>query len=57
MYYAMAFILGYLVAKVNKGNKPVKVKQSKHITDQDFDRVKSMLDNVILELDDIQGGM
>jgi len=65
MIYALVFVFGYLSCLLYRGKdkqckpeEPVIIrvtKRLKRINDEDFDRVKSMLDDVILKLDDIQG--
>ena len=60
MYYAIAFILGYLVAKAKKKDKHIEQvnyinKDNMKVTEKDFDKLKDALDHVILDLDDLQG--
>lgn len=56
MNYVLVFILGLIVGRFILRRKPKKNQvANKKISDHEFDRIKSMLDDVIVELDDIQG--
>ncbi len=59
MSYLLGFILGLLVATITNRSKQLKKvgpSMFSRVDDDKFDKVKSMLDDVIIELDDIQGG-
>lgn len=56
MWYAIAFILGFLVAKAkprkNNIKNPIVIR--KKITDEELDNITDKLDNVILDIEELR---